>query len=55
MRRTLKFLALSTLLVAAACSDPAASITAADTAASADEGECIAGGYLGSGNVVPCS
>lgn len=56
MRRTLKLLSLAALMAAAAaCSDPVASISAAETTSSADEGECIAGGYLGSGNVVPCS
>jgi hypothetical protein len=52
MRRILKLFALCTVLAAAvsACSNPAASISASGSTASAD-----CGGYLGSGNVVGCS
>lgn len=50
MSRTLKFLALCALLVATACSDPAAGISGAGADAQL---EC--GGYLGSGNIAGCS
>lgn len=63
MNRTLKLLTLvgALALTAGACADPAAGITADDSVASQEGGmlgsgtrtegdECIAGGYLGSGN-----
>ena len=52
MRRTLKLIALCTVLAAAAaaCSTPTASVSADGSTASL---EC--GGYLGSGNVAGCS
>ena len=63
MIRTLKKFALAgaLALTAAACADPAASITAEETRASQDGligsgtvvEECR-GGYLGSGNAVEC-
>ncbi|HEX2209809.1 MAG TPA: hypothetical protein VHG93_19165 [Longimicrobium sp.] len=51
MSRILKLFALCIVpaVAASACSDPAASISAAGSTASL---EC--GGYLGSGNVAPC-
>jgi hypothetical protein len=68
MNRILKLLTVvgALALTAGACADPAAGITADDTVASREGGmlgsgtrieddECIAGGYLGSGNVTGCT
>jgi hypothetical protein len=64
MNRTFKLLTFvgALALTAGACADPAAGITADDSVASqaggmlgsgtrVEEDECLAGGYIGSGNV----